>query len=182
MRMVNRLLSLLLGLGLVAAGLVALVELAAFALRVEPVLVPVERWLGALRSTVFGERGVLLVCGGTALAGLLLLLAQVWPRRARRARLSGSEHGVWWLERSGAEQAIRRAVLQGTHATWAHARLRPRARRWRVAVEVGTPPVVGVEALRPEVEHRTRAALARLGAPRTSVLRVFLQRDLGDGR
>jgi len=179
-RALNRLLSLALGVGLVAAGGIGLVEVAAFALRAEPILVPVERWLGVLRVTTFRQRGVLLVCGLTALAGLALLLFQAWPRRAARARLPGDGHGAWWLERAPAEEAIRRAVLHGTRASWAHARLRPRARRWRVAIEVGTPPSVLVEDLRPQVEHGARAALARLGAPQASALRVFMRRA-GDG-
>jgi hypothetical protein len=175
-RALNRLLSLLLGLALLVAGALGLVELAAFALHAGPVLVPVGRWLGTLRATTFEQREVLVGSGLAALAGLVLLLVEVWPRRPGRARLGGGRRGTWWLERATAELAIQRAVLHGTRTFWAHARLRPGARRWQVAVDAGIPPAVRTAALRPEVEGRARAALERLGAPPDSTLQVRIRR------
>lgn len=100
-----------------------------------------------------------------AAAGALIL------RRARRAsrpaRLAVHGPGTWWASRGTVEGYVRAAVLRGSNATDARVRLRADRRRWRVRVDAeGSPD------LRSDVERLARRALARIGEPVGTTLRV----------
>jgi hypothetical protein len=170
-RLFNRVLSLLLGLGLIVAGLLAIIEVVAFTFSQDPVLAPAEDWLGALRTTPFSERGPLLVFAGLALAGLVLLVAEARPWPKRRAQLDRDELGSWWVLRRSVEQAIRRMLTRSTSAVAARAKLKPKARSWRLAVQAEA-----AEGSRPDIEQRARAMLLRLGAPDSSNVKVRVRR------
>jgi hypothetical protein len=169
-------LSLLLGVALIAAGSVALAEVAAAALGAAPLLVPAGRWLDALRGTRVGDRPAMVAFAVAAAAGLVLLAAQLRPGRERRARLDGAGPAAWWVARASAERYVRRSVLRGTGATGARVRLSPGARRWKLKVDADGP-----RTIRPEVEKLALAALDRIGAPERRVVTVKLHRARGTG-
>jgi hypothetical protein len=171
MRQAGRLLQVVLGAALAAAGVSALVELTAVVLGAGPLLVPAGRWLDSLRETQLADPASRLVFGIAVALGLVLLLAQVRPSPGRQARLEGAAPGAWWVPRASAEQYVRRAVLRGTEATGARARLTPGTRRWKVRVDADGPT-----AIRPQVERQVWAALDQMGAPQRSAVVVRVRR------
>lgn len=100
-----------------------------------------------------------------AAAGALIL------RRARRSsrptRLAVHGPGTWWASKDTVEGYVRAAVLRGSNATGARVRLRADRRRWRVRVDADGSP-----DLRSDVERLARRALARIGEPVGTTLRV----------
>ena len=171
MRAFNRMLTLLFGVTLMVLGVLALVEIGAFALGLRPVLAPVEDWLGTLRERTFSDRVPLLVFTGLAVLGLALLIAEARPWPKRRAQLATDDMGVWWVLRRSAEGAISRAILQSTPAVAARVKLAPKARRWLLRVQSEAP--AGEQEA---IERQASSALERLGAPSGSQVKVSVQR------
>ena len=81
MRYVNRLLSVVVALALIALAVVVPVEIARAALGRPPWLVPFESWRSTLLATTWQDGWVRAVLVGLVLLGLLLLLVQLKPRR-----------------------------------------------------------------------------------------------------
>lgn len=95
MRLLVRLLSCLLGLAVAAAGALLALEVtwAWIWPRSAPLLVPWPRWRDRLAELSWSDTPVLLVAGGVALAGLLLLLFSA-TARGREVRLLAPKPGV----------------------------------------------------------------------------------------
>ena len=81
MRAFNRVLSLLLGLALLAGGLLVAAEVASALLDRGELAIPARRWADELRATTFADARV--VFGVIAAVGLVLLVAEArrWPTR-----------------------------------------------------------------------------------------------------
>jgi hypothetical protein len=170
MRVVNRLLSLLLGLALVCGGLLVAAEAMATALGAGPFGIPVSRWAALLEHRQVQD--VWAVAGfAVAIAiGAVLLLVEVWPRRPLRVEIGVDGPTSWWLSRRSVEMELRRAMLAATPASRLTASLRPHRRRWEVRVRAAAPTDA-----RQAIADAAQADLARLGAPEDSHVRVRLR-------
>ena len=114
MRAFNRVLSLLLGLALLAGGLLVAAEVAAALLDRGELVIPARRWADELRATTFADARV--VFGVVAAVGLVLFVAEArrWP--TQRVPLADDQQRSWWLLRRSLEQHLGRAVTTGTAA------------------------------------------------------------------
>jgi hypothetical protein len=166
-RAFNRVLSLLLGLALIAGGLLIVVEVVTAFVRDTPWPIRVDQWAATLRQQAFADTLPRVVFLAAAAVGLVLLVAEARPWPKRGLALTTDDQRSWWLHRRSAERQVARAVRSGTSATAAKVRLRPRGRTWRLRVGVTASP----EA-RPGIEQQVRAAVQRLGGPQDAPVRV----------
>lgn len=170
MRAANRVLSLLLGLVLLAGGLLVIVEAVLAAADQTSWLVPSDRWYEVLTETLVGDQVVLLVALGVGLLGLIVLVAEVrrWRPVRLPVRVDGAD-GDWWVGRRGAERRLVWAAEEVSGVGGAQAKLRTRGGRWR-----GTVRAAAREDARQAVEQSVEEMLGRLGAPEDSSVQVRL--------
>jgi hypothetical protein len=171
MRVINRLLSLLLGLALVCGGLLVAAEAMATALGAGPFGIPVSHWAALLEHRRFQDAWAVVGFGVTTAVGAVLLLMEVWPWRPLRVSIGVDEPISWWLSRRSVEVELRRTTLGAAPASHVMASVRPHRRRWEVRVRAAAPTDV-----RRAIVEAAQADLARLGAPENSRLRVRLRR------
>jgi hypothetical protein len=169
MRAFNRVLSLLLGLALLAGGLLVAAEVAAALLDRGEFVIPARRWAEELRATTFTDARV--VFGVVAAVGLVLFVAEArrWPKR--RIPLADDQRRSWWVLRRSLERQLGRAVTTGTAATGAKARVRSRRRRIRVRLDADV-----ARTAKPAVEQRAASVLEQLVGPDRSQIRVRIRR------
>ena len=170
MRAFNRVLSLLVGAALLAGGLFILVEVVTGAITHRPWPVRVDRWADALRAHSFADASAKITFTVTALLGLVLLIAEARPWPKRSIALPGADgegRRSWLLNRRSVERQTGRAIRSATTATAAKVRLRARRATWRLRVAATASP----EA-RPEIERQAQLAVARLGGPDHTPVRV----------
>ena len=169
MRAFNRVLSLLLGLALLAGGLLVAAEVGAVLLDRGELVIPARRWAEELRATTFADARV--VFGVVAAVGLVLFVAEArrWPKR--RIPLADDQRRSWWVLRRSLEQQLGRAVTTGTAATGAKARVRSRRRRIRVRLDADV-----ARTAKPAVEQRAASMLEQLVGPDRSQIRVRIRR------
>ena len=164
MRVVNRLVSALLGIALVGAGawLLVNVVLAAFD---RP-----ELWSApqGLLDARLDDNRTLLVSIGLGVLGVLILVAELIPRRP--ARLPATVDRGWFLRRRTVEQQIDQAATTEPSVTKARTAIRRRRGKWRTTVTVTADP-----AAEQAVRDTTYNVLARMAAPEGPV-RVVLHR------
>ena len=115
MRAFNRVLSLLLGLALLAGGLLVAAEVAAALLDRGELIIPARRWADELRATTFTDTRV--VFGVIAAVGLVLFVAEARPWPKRRIPLADDQQRSWWL--------LRRSLSSSSVARSQPARRRP---------------------------------------------------------
>jgi hypothetical protein len=171
MRVVNRMLSLLLGLGLVCGGLLVAAEATATALGAGPFGIPVSHWAALLEHRRLQDAWAVVGFTVATAVGAVLLLIEVWPWRPQRVAIGVDGPTSWWLSRRSVEMELRRATLDATPASHVMASVRLHRRRWEVRVRAAAP----TDAHR-AVTEAAQADLARLGAPENSHLRVRLRR------
>jgi hypothetical protein len=170
-----------LGALLAAAGVAVLAEVAAAAAGAGPLL-PVGAWTAAVRGARLGDPAVLGVAAALLLVGLVLAgvgLAGRFRRDARAPLGAEAGPGRWWVARRSAEQYVGASILGTTTATGAKVTLTPGPTAdvpWRLVLRAAGPA-----AARAEVERRAGTALARLGAPAGSTVRVRYRRRTGGG-
>jgi hypothetical protein len=108
MRAFDRLLSSLLGLVLLVVGVLAAVEAMIIGLGHRPKWLPLHSWYHWLTTHRLDDTTVRVVLLCLAIAGLLLVVAESWPRRPVRLpiRLDGPGDASWWLLRRPAERRL----------------------------------------------------------------------------
>ncbi|MDQ6772229.1 MAG: hypothetical protein M3024_04455 [Candidatus Dormibacteraeota bacterium] len=146
MRVFNRLLSLLVALALVAAGLwlLGLSIAHALAINYRPGWMHVvdqslKQALHTLAGVQLADWRVLAAAAGLAVIGLVLLMLELKPRPPLVLLLDEDDIATWWLHRATFEQALGSSVVTETPATGARAWLRGR-RRWRLKIDAYAPP------------------------------------------
>ena len=169
MRAVNRIAAALLGLVLLAVGLIATFELALgwAGRRTWPPWL--DRWLGMWRTTTIGDRRVFWIAVAVGAVGLLILLFQLRRWRPDRLPTGDAQQGVWWVSRRGVERRARASteLLPGVHD--AEARVRGGAGHWKVRVTAaGNPDQTE------SVERALRDELERLDLPEDVPVEVAL--------
>jgi len=111
MRTLNRVLTLLVSVAVIVAAAVLVVEVVVAVLGLHPLLLD---WRGAYRAgrtDAWDSTIVRVIAGAVALVGLLLLAAQLKPRRVRRLKVSSQDANTdAALTRAGVRSALRRAA------------------------------------------------------------------------
>jgi len=158
MRLVNRLLAALLSLALIIAGVLAVVEVVAQRLGREPVMVEWPRLYEWARRTQWQQGSVRVACIALALAGVVLLAAEL--KRGRPSRLAvRSEITDAAYTRRGVAGTIRSAVSDVDGITSASVSVS--RRKVKVAATTAGLQPFTAESLR---EPTTAAAQRRLDA------------------
>ncbi|GAA4207639.1 hypothetical protein [Actinocatenispora rupis] len=174
MRVVNRLAGVLLGLVLLAGGLLVVVEGVLAATGRRPWPVDFATWYGPLTRTELRAPVVLACSIAVGVLGLLLFVTQVrrWaPPRLAVRHGTGARPVSWWVYRRSVERELSSAVdaLPGVSET--RCRLRGRGDRWRLTVSPRGRSDTG------EPVHRAvTAQLERMAAPVPVRVRVALRR------
>ncbi len=161
------------GLALVGAGGFCALEVVLAAFGHAFLVLPASAYLRALRTTPWSATPTRAIVAAVAAAGLLLFVAEAWPRRPRLVRIPASDGaGQWWLRRTSIESHLRRHVVGVTPAQRARVRLGVRKQRWQARIRTVAPL-----HLRPEIEEVARQGLVRLGAPEATTIRVRVARS-----
>jgi hypothetical protein len=168
MRVFNRLLLLVLGVGLAAGGVLVVVEAVWAWTGSGFVGAPVGQWLATFKTTPWSATIVVAISIAVAVVGLILLLAELRPQRKRHA-VFATDNGDWLLLRRSAEGHLQRRLAEQVPADGVKVRLTPRSRRWRLKVRAGA-----ASDTKPALQRAARDELARLHAPGPSTVVVSM--------
>jgi hypothetical protein len=170
---VNRVGAVLLGLVLLAGGLLVALEMVLVASGLGPLL-PLEEWQRALNTTTHADRWVLGVSIAVGVFGVLVLAAQLRPWPPHRV-LTGDPGGTeWWVSRRSVERRVEDAAESVTGVTGAHADIRGAERRWRLRMSAQARP-----ERRDAIQGAVRDELERLSAPTDVPVGVTLRKPRG---
>ncbi|MFU8853220.1 DUF6286 domain-containing protein [Micromonospora sp. SL1-18] len=160
MRITNRLLAFLLSLALALGAVLVLIEIVAYAIGAKPIVLD---WPGLYRwasGTTWGSGIVRLVGVVLAVIGLLLLAAQLKPRRPDRLRLqpltSATDAAI---TRRGLARTLRDAAVEVDGVQDAHVTVGRHLVRLRAEVHDGAAPAVDSvhAAIASAAQHRLDA-------------------------
>jgi hypothetical protein len=167
MRVFNRLLVLALGVTIVAAGLLVILEAIWTWTNSGFVWIPGREWLNSFKTTSWSAPIVITVSIAVAAAGFLLVLAEIRPQRKRHAPFS-TDQGSWLLLRRSTEAHLQRRLATQVPVSPIKVRLTPRALRWRVKVTARA-----ASTTKPALRDAAQTELGRLHAPSTSRIDVI---------
>lgn len=170
MRVVNRIAATLLGVVLLAAGLLIAVEAALLAAGRAPWLLPLDRWHATLSERSISDTRVLGVSIVVGVIGVAVLIAQLRPWPPQRL-ITGDARGSWWVARGSVELRTAAAAATVTGVHHARAEVRGNERRWRLRMRAEANP-----EQRDEVMTAVRHELDRLAAPPDIAVNVDLRR------
>lgn len=174
MELINRLLGLLLGLALLAAGVLVVVE-AALALAGQPGwLADREAWGQAAGQLQWNDGNLVVVATILAVVGLALAVLQLWPARPRFIPLS--PHGQDrkdMLNTRGLQELLRRAAAEDHDVMAADVGVRRR----KAHVRVYAPADAKAKAVRGRVKEQLRARIDALDLKRRLSPRVRVRRS-----
>ncbi len=195
MRVTNRLLGILVGLALAAAGGFMAFETILAAAGQPFLVIPGRQWLTVLRHTKWSAATVIVVMAVIAAVGVVLLIAEArrWRRwrapiaaaRGTAAIAAANGTTTWWVTRRSVEAHLARQLRASTDALRPRFRLNPRDRQWRIRVLAGMPVLADQDAraaMAGQIEEIATQVLARLGAPGSSRIKVRLRRQRRAGR
>lgn len=173
MRYFNRLLSFLAGVALVGVGVVGAIEAVSTGLDDGFVWIPGHEWIHTLRTTNWSATPVVITFAAITAAGVVLLVAELWRRSRPTLELSITglpADQLWVAQRRALQARLAHEVVADTPCHTMHATLAYRNGAWRLDLKGTGPPDA-----RAEVERTARAALARIGAPEPSEVRIRLR-------
>ncbi|MEU3454852.1 DUF6286 domain-containing protein [Micromonospora sp. NPDC006766] len=159
MRITNRLLAFLLSLGLTLGAVLVLIEIVAHLVGAKPIVLD---WPGLYRwasGTTWGSALVRLIGVVLAVVGLLLLAAQLKPRRPDRLRLQPVNSATdAAITRRGLARTLRNAAIEVDGVQDAHVMVGQHHVRVRAEVHDGAAPVDTLhEAVASAAQHRLDA-------------------------
>jgi len=166
MRILNRFLSALLALVLIASGAWALTTSVADATGLQRLLPPVfemitlaiQRAATAFVGVSMASPIALGIWGALLVIGLLLLIIELRPWPPKHVELIREDGVTWWADRGSVERGLSRLLLRRTSAIRARTRVRARKTKWQVTVDAEAAPQD-----RDELVHQARSAMERLG-------------------
>jgi hypothetical protein len=158
----NRFLALILGAAILAGGLLVMLEAIWAWTGSGFVWIPGHEWLRSFKTTEWSDNLVIAISIGVAIIGLILLLAEVRPRRRRLAPF-GTDHDSWWLLRRSTEGYLDRRLETAVPTSPIKTRLNPKG-RWRLKVTARA-----AVSTRPALEAAARTEMERLHAPKARV-------------
>ena len=160
MRVANRLLAFLLSLGLTLGAVLLVIEVVAYGIGARPIVLD---WPGLYRwasGATWGSPLVRLTGVVLAVAGLLLLAAQLKPRRPDRLRLQPVDAATdAAVTRRGLARTLRNAAIEVDGIHDAHVMVGRHHVRVHAEVRDGTAPAVDSlhEAVASAAQHRLDA-------------------------
>lgn len=166
MRVFNRLLALALGVAIVAAGVLVILEAVWTWTNSGFVWIPGREWLDSFKTTSWSASIVIAVSVAVAAAGLVLLLAEVRPQRKRHAPFS-TDQGNWLLLRRSTEAYLQRRLATQVPVSPIKVRLKARALYWRLKVRARA-----ASTTKPALRDAAQTELVRLHAPSGSKIDV----------
>jgi len=171
MRRVNRIASGVLGVLLIAAGLLAVLEMVLILVGRSPWWLPLRRWYDTVGMTALSNRGVLVTAVVVGLVGLGILVAEVWPRRPDRVLAGGESGAPWWVSRRSVQRrtAIAAGLVPGVER--AHVDVRGRPQAWRLRLRAQGEP-----GQREDVQRAVRGELDRLNVAAGTTVDVVLHK------
>jgi hypothetical protein len=173
MRTTNRILSALLGLCLIVAGLAVAIEMALIAAGRSPVVLPLDRWYQSLRSVSLDDGRFLVIAVAVGLIGLVLLVAELRPWPPTRVQANAAAGAPLSISRRSVERRVETAATTAG-VSRARSEVRGKPTRWRLKLRA-----VGWPDRRDAVTDAVRAELARLYAPSDVPINVSLRRPQG---
>lgn len=172
MSVLNRLLGLALGLALLGGGLLAAVEAVLAALDRSPWLVPHDRWGPSLSQLAWDDRTLVVVAALTVLAGILLLVTQLWPTRPSVVPIVEQRPDrLALLDGRGLEDLLRRSALEDGDVVDARVRLRRRTAR----VSARAPRDAEVRSVQSRARDRVQARADQVDLQRPLAVKVRVQ-------
>ena len=171
MRVFNRLAVLVVGLALVAAGGLIIVEVIWTGVGSGFVWIPGRRWLNTAQVTSRSDVAVVWVSVAVGVAAAVLCVAEIRPWRRRLVQVDPGDGHHWWVFRRSAERHLARQI--GATVPWGavRARLDERAGRWTLKVRVRASRDSG-----PDLKLVGERELGRLAAPAQSLVIVSTKR------
>ncbi|MFI1991068.1 DUF6286 domain-containing protein [Actinoplanes sp. NPDC020271] len=170
MRIVNRLLALLLAAGAVLAASIAVIEVIAYRVHHPPVVL---NWPGVYRwaaRTTWGAAPVVLLSVVLVIAGLLLLVAQVKPRRPARLPIAAADPATdAAITRRGLAHSLQRAVTNVDGVGRAQVTVGRRRTRIRVTTRAGGSGTGRLRTTLTDTARRQLDALHLIRPPTLSV-------------
>jgi len=156
MRTVNRLIAAVLALGLIAAGLLIVVEIILAALRLAPLVVPYESWLDSARGSSYGDRSVITAAIVLVALGLVLIALQLFRRPLSYSLLPKHDGAEAEIDRRSLEQVSARAAREVDGVQKVRCRATPS--KLAVSATTGRDETIGLDSrVRAAVENRLLA-------------------------
>lgn len=174
MNTVNRLLGLVLGLALLAVGLLAAAETVLALLERPPWLVDYEQLTAALAQRTWDDGTVVAAAVLTVFAGALLVVVQLLPGRPGALRLA--EEGpnrLAALDGRGLQELLRRCAVDDGDVLDADVRVRRRS----VRVSGRVPHDAQPRTVASRTRERVQGRVDELGLQRPLKVRVHMQRS-----
>jgi hypothetical protein len=169
-RTANRIASGVLGLVLIALGILVVIEMARVALDRSPLVLPLDRWYRSLTSNRIDDGAFLAVAILVGLVGLTLLVLELRPWAPDRVRTGSSPDAPWWVSRRSVERRTATAADEVGGVSHARSAVRGATDRWRLRLRAeGWPDQHGA------VMEAVRSELARLNAPPDTTVNVSLR-------
>jgi hypothetical protein len=163
----NRMLLAVLGLVLVAGGLLVIIEAIWSWTGNGFVWIPGDSWLSSFKSTAWSDPATIAISVVVGALGLVLLIFEIIPRRPRLAPFATENTGDWMLLRRSTEGRLQRRLAAQVPVSPIRARLNPKRLHWTLKIKVGA-----ASSTRPDLERAARAELSMLRAPQASRVRV----------
>jgi Family of unknown function (DUF6286) len=158
MRLINRPLALILAAALLAASIIAIVEVAAHALHAGPVIVHWTTWYHWSQKTRWNALVVTVWSVILIIAGVIVLAPQLKPRRITRLRLRSDDKATdAAMTRTGLAGALRTAAQDVDGIS--KAAIRVGRRRARITATAGARGRAAAGALRQPVTDAARLRL-----------------------
>ena len=172
MGFVNRALGVLLALGLVVAGAVAIFEVGAIVAGADPLVARHDRWLADLSSRAWSSREARLVCLGLIAAGVALIVLQLLRQRPAEVPAAGSAPLATRVPRHDLEREVAAELRRMEGVATAKVKLRRRGFDVKATVIAGDPPT-----LREQLAVAARRALTARGADAGGRAKVDVRRQ-----
>jgi len=165
-RLFNRIVALVLGLALAAAGVVVIIEAVSTWTSSGFLVVPGTSWLKSFETTPWSAPIVIAISSGVAVVGILLLVFEVRPERKRVVPYQTDTAGEWQLMRRSTETHLQRRLTAQVPTSPIKARLKP-GRKWSLAVKARS-----AASTRSVLETAGKSELHALHAPENSQVQV----------
>lgn len=172
MTVLTRVLALLTGLAVAAAGVVVVVETVMLLLARPALVVPRTTWDSTLRRLTWDDPALPALLSGLLVVGALMLLGMLWPRRPSALRLTGTTPSRKAdIDASGLAHRLAGTALQDVDVLHARVRIRRRAAR----VTAFAPRDADPDTVRFRLRRDLRETLEATGLRRSMRIRVAVR-------
>ena len=157
----NRVLLTVLGLALVAGGLLVIIEGIWSWTGNGFVWIPGHTWLSSFKSTAWSDPVTIAISVAVGAVGFVLFVVEAVPRRARVAPFPTENTGEWMLLRRSTEGHLQRRLSAQVPVSPIRARLNPKPRLWTLKIKARAAATTG-----PDLERAAAIRAAHPASPR----------------